>query len=53
VRSGREEQPMLEPFGQLTHGPGELGINGILRAGRRSGVRAFQLRWPARLKAEG
>ncbi len=38
VGSGREEEPVLEPPGQVAHGPGDLRVDGILRAARRGGV---------------
>ena len=38
VRRGREEQPVLEPAGQVADGPGDLRVDGVLRAARRGGV---------------
>ena len=38
VRRGRQEQPVLEPRGQVAHGPGDLRVDGVPLAARRGGV---------------
>ena len=38
VRRGRQEQPMLEPRGQVADGPGDLRVDGVLLAAGRGGV---------------
>ena len=38
VGRGREEQPVLEPPGQVADGPGDLRVDGVFRAARRGGV---------------
>lgn len=41
VRGGGEKQTVLETFGQVAHGAGELRIDGILGAGGRGGMMGF------------
>ena len=38
VRRGREEQPVLEARGQVADGPGDLRVDGVVRAARGRGV---------------
>ena len=38
VRRGRQEQPVLEPRGQVADGAGDLRVDGVARAAGRGGV---------------
>ena len=38
VRRGREEQPVLEPRGEVADGPGDLRVDGVFLAAGRGGV---------------